>query len=70
VWFKLGNFAKAIADYSAAIALEPRDASSLFGRGLARIKTGGTTGGQADIAAAIAIESDIEGVSAKYGLKR
>jgi tetratricopeptide (TPR) repeat protein len=70
VWFKLGNFTRAIADYSAAIAQNAKDVHSLFSRGVARQKSGDISGGQTDIAAAVAIESDIENISAKYGLKR
>jgi hypothetical protein len=68
--FKLGSFAKSIQDYSAAIAQDPKDAWSLFGRGVARVKSGDMADGQSDIAAAIAIESDVEKISTKFGLKR
>ena len=66
--FKLGAFDRAIADYGAAIAQNPKDAPSLYGRGVAKLKTGDTAGGNADIAAAKAIEPDIADVCAVYGL--
>ena len=44
-------------------------ASSLYGRGLAKLKTGDTTGGDTDIAAAKAIEANIVGDFARYGVQ-
>jgi formylglycine-generating enzyme required for sulfatase activity/Tfp pilus assembly protein PilF len=67
VQYKLGAFQQAIVDYSAAIAQNPKDANSLYGRGLAKLKIGDTTG-NADIAAAKAIEPDITKVFAGYGV--
>jgi tetratricopeptide (TPR) repeat protein len=69
VEFKLGAFDRAIADFSAAIALNPKDAGSLYARGLAKRRSGDTAGGDADIAAAMAITADIATEYARYGLK-
>jgi len=67
--FKLGAFDRAIADYEAAVNKDPMDAGSRYARGIARLKTGDTAGGEADIAAAKAIEGDIADVYAEYGVK-
>ncbi len=57
---------RAIADYGAAIAQNAKDAYSLYGRGVAKSKSGDAAGGDADIAAAKAIKADIAEV---YGAK-
>jgi hypothetical protein len=44
-------------------------ASSLYGRGLAKLKKGDTAGGNADIAAAEAIEANIVEDFARYGVQ-
>jgi tetratricopeptide repeat protein len=48
---KLGRFEQAIADYDAALARNPRDPGSLYGRGLARLR-GQNDSGRADLVAA------------------
>jgi len=46
----------ALEDYNAALAINPRLASSLYGRGVAKQKSGDPTGGRIDIATAQAID--------------
>ena len=53
---RLGELDNAIADYDAALKLNPKLAASLYGRGLAKLKKGDTGGGNADITAAKAIQ--------------
>src|SRR5262249_28756696 len=65
--FKLGQFDSAIADYDAALRIDPRRAASLYGRGLAKQKKGDVGGGNADIAAATAIRGDVADQFARYG---
>src|SRR6478609_7505460 len=55
----LDNYAKAIADYSEALALDPEDADALLYRGLDKIRLGDKAGGEADIAAAKRIDPNI-----------
>jgi len=55
VQLKLGALDRAIADYGSAVAQNPKDAGSLYGRGVAKLKSGNT----ADITAAKAIKPDI-----------
>ena len=65
---KLGRFDEAIADYDSALKLAPQLASSLYGRGAAKLKKGDTDGGNADIAAAKAIQADVADDFAGYGV--
>ena len=55
----LDNYAKAIADYTEALALDPEDADALLYRGLDKIRLGDKAGGEADIAAAKRIDPNI-----------
>jgi tetratricopeptide (TPR) repeat protein len=69
VQFKLSAFDRAITDYGPAIAKNAKDADSLYGRGVAKLRGGDTAGGEADIAAAKAITADIATIYAGYGVK-
>jgi predicted aspartyl protease/tetratricopeptide (TPR) repeat protein len=62
------DFTAAIADDNAALDKMPKYASPLFIRGLARIASGDSAAGQADIAAARAIQPTIDQKYAPYGL--
>jgi len=68
VYLKLGQFDRAIATYSAALQIDPKSVYSLYGRGMAKLKTGDTAGGEADIAASKAIK-DVSAEMAGYGVK-
>jgi tetratricopeptide (TPR) repeat protein len=68
-YLKLGQFDSAIADYDAVLKLKPRTASSLYGRGVAKLKKGDRNGGNSDIAAARAIQADIVEEYTRYGVK-
>jgi tetratricopeptide (TPR) repeat protein len=67
-YLKLGQLDDAIVDYDAALRLNPKLAVSLYGRGLAKLKKGDASGGNADIAAAKAIRGDIADEFARYGV--
>ena len=56
---KLGRLDEAIADFDAALKIEPKLASSLYGRGLAKLKKGDRTGADADMVTAKAIRADV-----------
>ena len=68
VYLRQNRLDEAIADYDAALKLDPRMAASLYGRGLAKQKKGDQAGGDADIAAAKAINATIADGFAKYGV--
>jgi hypothetical protein len=48
------------------LQLDPKLASSLYGRGLSKLRIGDLAGGKADVAAAVAMEPNIETVFAQY----
>ena len=60
--------AAAIADYTAALAIEPGAASSLYGRGLAEKLKGDQSAAEADFAAATKLQPDIIEQYAKWGI--
>ena len=68
-YLKLRQWKSAVGDYSSALQLDPKLVSSLYGRGLAKVRSGDQAGGKADIAAATSMEADIERVFAGYGVK-
>jgi tetratricopeptide (TPR) repeat protein len=45
---KMGQFDTAIDDYNSALRFEPKLASALYGRGLAKLKKGDNVGSDAD----------------------
>jgi hypothetical protein len=65
----MGQFESAINDYSSALRIEPSLASALYGRGLARIKKGDSTGGKTDLAAAEKLERKIVEDFSHYGVQ-
>ena len=67
VRLKIGEPTNAIADYDAALHIK-KQASSLYGRGLAKKQTGDSTGGESDIAAAKAIDPSIAAEFERSGL--
>jgi hypothetical protein len=62
------NAAAAISDYNAALAIDPKMASSLYGRGVAERMNGREAASDADISAAKKIQPDIGERSAKSGV--
>jgi hypothetical protein len=51
------------------LRVNPKEASSLYGRGVAKLKKGDSNAGNSDIAAAKAIQADIAEEFARYGVK-
>jgi len=66
---KLKQADAAIADYDAALKANPNDASSLYGRGVAKQLKGDMAGGSADMAAATLSQADIANEMATHGVK-
>ena len=58
-----------IADYDAALNLNPQLASSRYGRGIAKRQKGDLVGASVDIAAARAIKADVAEDYARYGIQ-
>ena len=68
VQLRLGHYPESIKAYEQAVAQRPRSAWSRYGLGLAKIHSGQTDAGKADLAAARALSPDIEARAIKYGL--
>ncbi len=68
VWLRLGDYDKSIADYDASLKITPRDAWSLYGRGIDKMRAKKTSEGEADIAQAKTISADIGDSFGKYGI--
>jgi tetratricopeptide (TPR) repeat protein len=68
-YLRLGEFDKAITDFDAVLNANPRQAGSLYGRGLAKQKKGDIVGGATDITAAKVIRANVVDEFARYGMK-
>lgn len=68
IQFRLGRYAEAVETYAKAAAEMPKSAETRYGLGLARKRNGDVAGGDADIAAAKAIDPEIAAQFAKFGL--
>jgi len=66
---KLERIGDAIKDFTAAFALDPTLATSLYGSGLAKLKNGDREGAQADMIAAKDIETNVAEELARDGIK-
>jgi len=66
----MGRFSEAIADYNFALTKNPNLASSLFGRGIAELRSGNSVVGEADLAAAEASTPGLAERFKKFGLAR
>lgn len=60
---------KVLADFNTVLKYDRNDPRTLQGRGLARYRKGDTKGGRADMAAAKALEPNIEQICSDYGIK-
>ena len=67
VYMRKGDFKSAVADYDAALHTQ-QIPGSLYARGVARLRLGDAARGQADIAAATALDKDIAAKAAKNGV--
>lgn len=68
VQLRLGHDADAIKAYQEALAQKPQSAWSRYGLGLAKIHSGQTDAGRADLAAARKLDPEIATRAARYGL--
>lgn len=68
VQLRLGHYAESIKAYEQAIAQKPHVAWSRYGLGLAKIRSGQTDAGKADLADALALDPKVEARAARYGL--
>lgn len=69
IYLKLGDPALAVNEYNAALDIDPNRPLALYGRGIARIMNGQTRDGEADKAAAMTLNPEVDKQFAPYGLK-
>lgn len=65
---RLGQWDAAVADYDAALALEPRNYRALFARGIARLRQGQREAGERDLASARRYSFDVDAEFRDSGL--
>jgi len=69
VYFARGEFPRAIFEFDATLKMQRTYPGALYGRGVAKLRKGERSAGNADIAAANAIEADIGEKMAEFGVK-
>jgi len=67
-YFRQGKLDPSIDAYNAALAQNPQLPSSLFMRGVVRLRQGDAAGGQADLASARALDANIDQQFSGYGV--
>jgi len=68
VQLRLGHYPDSIKAYEQAVMQMPKSAWSRYGLGVAKIRSGQTDAGNADLAAARALDPEVEARANKYGL--
>jgi tetratricopeptide (TPR) repeat protein len=68
-YLKMKRLDLALADYDAALQANPKNAFSLYGRGVAKRLNGHQAGANSDIAAAEQINPDIAADFERYGVR-
>jgi tetratricopeptide (TPR) repeat protein len=68
VLLRLGDYAKSLTDYDAAIAIAPQRAWSWYGRGIDKLRQHQTAAGDADISQAKSLSPTIADEFAHYGI--
>ena len=68
VRLRLGDYDKAIADYDESLKLAPKDAGSMYGRGVAKIRKQKTADGEADLARARALSGTVADEFKRHGI--
>lgn len=68
VRFRLGDYDKSIGEYDAAVKIRPKNAWTLYGRGLAKLKKNDRSGGEADLAEAVSIAPAVAEAYKRMGL--
>jgi tetratricopeptide (TPR) repeat protein len=56
VYLRMANYAASVQDYGAALAIDPKQADSLYGHGISELRLGHADQGQTDLKAAAALK--------------
>lgn len=67
--FRQDNLERALADFDVTVERNPESAPGLYGRGVAAIRLGRATEGEADIARALALDDDVDDFYGNAGLR-
>jgi tetratricopeptide (TPR) repeat protein len=67
-FLRLGDYDKSIADYKAVIKLQPKQALSMYGLGIAELKKGLKAEGENDTQAALALAPNVAEFYKRLGL--
>jgi len=59
VFFRMGDYDKSIADYDSSLKINPKNAWSLYGRGIDKLRKQKTSEGDADVAQATAVWPEV-----------
>jgi len=70
VQLQLGDLDKSISTYDAALRLDAKNVWARYGRGVAKVRKGMTSDGEADVAAATAVNPDIVDEAKKHAMVR
>jgi tetratricopeptide (TPR) repeat protein len=70
IHLRLRNYLAAIRDYDTALAANPNQATSLYGRGVAKIRSGNANAGNADLTEATKIDANIAATMTRLGVSR
>jgi tetratricopeptide (TPR) repeat protein len=65
---RMGDYAKAIADYDEVLAADHKIAWSFYGRGIAKLRLGQKEAGEADVKKAKELESELPEKAKKLGI--
>lgn len=68
VRLRLGEYDASIADFNAALKIDPKNAGSLYGRGIDKLRKQDLSGGQADIAQATALWPKVAEAFGRHGI--
>ena len=68
VYLRMGKYKNALSDFDRAIELRPKNPWSLYGRGMTKARQGDASQGEADLAAARKLQSDIDARVSSSGL--
>jgi tetratricopeptide (TPR) repeat protein/predicted aspartyl protease len=68
VRFRLGDYDKSIGNYDAALKIRAKNPWTLYGRGLAKLKKGNRSDGEADIAEAVKLAPGVADAYKRMGL--
>jgi tetratricopeptide (TPR) repeat protein len=69
IYLKLGDFPVSINEYNASLTADPKHARALYGRGLAKMKSGDKKGGEADMAEAVKLTPRVAEDFARFGMR-